>query len=71
MVVVSIQIPDDKVEEFKEGFLRAYPNNTQLTDMQHVKTFIRDQLLSYYRTGKVLIARETTPAVIDENVITD
>jgi len=71
MVVIAINIPDDKVEEFKAGFLKAYPNTEGLADIQHVKKFIRLQLFSYYRTGKILIAQETTPPTIDDTVITD
>lgn len=69
MVSISIIIPDTKVEEFKLGFLKAYPNDACITDMKHIKKFIREQLLNYYKTGKVLIARETTPAIIDEEVV--
>jgi len=71
MVVVTINIPDDKVEEFKAGFLKAYPNDTGLADIVHVKNFIKEQLRNYYRTGKIIIARENLDAGIDENVITD
>jgi len=71
MVVVTINIPDDKVEEFKTGFLKAYPNTEGIADIVHVKNFIKEQLRNYYKTGKIMIAREELDAEIDENVITD
>ena len=69
MASISIIIPDAKIEEFKIGFLKAYPKENGVSDLQHIKTFIREQLINYYKTGKVLIARETTPAEVDEEVV--
>lgn len=71
MVDVTITIPNSKIDEFKAGFLKAYPNNEGLTDLQHIKKFIRKQLLDYYRHGKIQLARETTPENIDEGVVTE
>jgi len=71
MVSISITIPSDKLDEFKEGFLKAYPKTGGDTDLKHIKKFIRVQLLNYYRTGKILIARESTPVDVDEDVVED
>jgi len=69
MVEITITIPNSKINEFKAGFLKAYPNDEGLTDLQHIKKFIREQLLNYYKTGKIMIAKETTPENIDEGVV--
>lgn len=71
MVDIIIKIPNDKVDEFKIGFLKAYPNESGETDLNHIKIFIREQLRNYYKTGKVLIAQETTPVEIDEDIVED
>ena len=69
MVDIIIKIPSSKLEEFKAGFLKAYPKESGETDLDHIKKFIREQLINYYKTGKVLIAQETTPVEIDEDVV--
>jgi len=71
MVEIIIKIPDSKLDEFKLGFKRAYPLIDGETDLNLIKRFIREKLLDYYKTGKVLIAQETTPPSIDETVIED
>jgi len=71
MVDITITIPNDKVDEFKIGFLRAFPKTGSDTDLQHIKKFIRTQLINYYRTGKILIAQETTEPEIDSEVVED
>jgi len=71
MVAITITIPTDKIDEFKAGFLKAYPKEVGDTDLQHIKKFIRVQLINYYRTGKILIAQESTPVIIDEEVVNE
>jgi len=71
MVDIIIKIPSSKIDEFKIGFLKAYPNENGLTDLKLIKRFIREQLMNYYKTGKVLIAQETTTPDIDEDVVED
>jgi len=71
MVVVSINIPDNKIDEFKTGFLKAYPNISGQTDLKHIKQFIREQLLNYYKTGKILIAQENINPNIDNDVVAE
>lgn len=71
MVEITITIPDGKVSDFKLGFLKIYPNTLGLTDMQHIKKFIKTELLHLYKEGKVLIAQETTPVEIDEGIVED
>ena len=69
MVEIKITIPNSKVDEFKAGFLRAYPNETGITDLAHIKKFIREQCVNYYTTGKILIAQETTEPEIDTEIV--
>lgn len=69
MVDIIIKIPNSKIDEFKLGFLKAYPNETGETDLKLIKMFIREKLMDYYRTGKLLIARENINAGIDEDVV--
>ena len=69
MVEIKIIIPNNKLDEFKLGFLKVYPKPNGLSDMQHIKAFIRKQLINQYKTGKIMIARETTSPLLDETVV--
>lgn len=64
MVEIKFIIPDDKVQELKTGFLKAVPKPEQyqhLTDLEYYIQWLKDSTLAAYKTGKILIARETTP----------
>lgn len=70
---ISISIPDEKLEEFKTGFLKAVPkpeHYQHLTDLQFFKQWIYDNILAAYRTGKILIAREATPPSFEDIIET-
>jgi len=69
MVDIIIKIPNDKVDEFKLGFFKVYPNESGETDLKYLKSFIRQDLLNIYITGKTQIARETTAPDIDEGIV--
>lgn len=71
MVQINIVIPNDKIEEFKVGFKKAYPSLQGETDLKLINRFIKEKLLDYYKTGKVLIAQQTTPVEIEEDLIED
>jgi hypothetical protein len=71
MVKITMEIPDNKLDDFKLGFLKAYPKEGAITDIMHVKQFLKLQLFNYYMTGKILIAQETTDPEIDEQIIED
>lgn len=69
MTDITITIPNNKIDEFKIGFLKVYPKPDGVTDLQHIKNFLREQLLKYYKTGKILIARENMDLDLDLNLI--
>ena len=69
MVDIIIKIPSDKVDEFRNGFLKVCPNESGQSDLIWIKIFIRQKLIDIYKTGKTLIAQETTIPKIDEGII--
>ena len=69
MVDIIIKIPSDKVDDFKTGFFKVYPNESGETDLKYLKAFIRQKLIDIYKTGKTLIAQETTEPEIDESIV--
>lgn len=76
MVEIKIIIPDDKIDELKLGFLKAIkrpdqPEYQAMTDIQFFKRWIKDNITNAYKTGKMLIARETTKPEIDNDVLED
>jgi len=73
MVEIKFTIPDNKVDELKIGFLKAVPKPEQyqhLTDLEFFKQWIKDNILNAYRTGKIMIARESTDPTFD-NILQD
>jgi len=66
---IIIKIPDAKVNEFRNGFLKVCPNESGETDLKWIKIYIKEQLINLYKTGKTLIAQESTPPEIDEEII--
>ena len=69
MVDIIIKIPNDKLDDFKAGFLKVYPNESGETDLKFLQIFIRQELINIYKTGKTRIARETTEPDIDEEIV--
>lgn len=67
---ITIKIASADIADFKAGFLKARPKEDPATsDLDHVKGFIEKQLFNIYKTGKMTIARETTAAEINENIV--
>jgi hypothetical protein len=78
---VTITIPNDKLDEFRLGFLKICPvplvnvadpgdpldMQPEMSELQWLKKVIRHGLLDKYRQGKMLLARESED--IDEGVI--
>lgn len=69
MVTVSITIPNDKVAEFKEGFLKIYPKKAGYSDAQWFKKKLRDWAFRVYRNGKKQIWEESNAAVVDDSTV--
>lgn len=69
MVDIIIKIPNNKLEEFKKGYLKVIPNESGQTDLNNVRSFLRQKLIDIYITGKTEIAKETTPIEIDTAVV--
>ena len=74
MVDIVITIPNDKVNELKLGFLKAYPipkehGIPQYTEMEWTIVWIKEQLMRAYKEGKNIIAHEGVVPVYDENAI--
>ncbi len=71
---VTFNIADNKIAEFKLGFLRFKPNdeldgsgNLKYTDGQWIKEWGRRQYMWAYKNGKSTLAQEAIQ--IDEGVI--
>jgi len=48
---INIEIPDDKVIKFKNAILRVYPNNTEISDEQHIIEIIKQFLWDSFKNG--------------------
>jgi len=75
MTELTYQIDNAKLEEFKEGFLKEYPNTETdsegdplYTDNEWIKEWGKRKFLSAYRNGKRKILAEGD-AGIDEDII--
>lgn len=69
---IKIIIPDDKLNDFKKAFKKAVPKAPEHEGMAEVKFFklwVRQCIFNVYKTGKILIAKETTPPDIDLEII--
>ncbi len=73
MADIIISIPNNKLAEFKLGFLKAHPvtldeeGNPTMSEIQWVRLWIKTGLISAYRRGKLKLASEGT--VIDNNIL--
>ena len=77
---LTITIPDEKVNDFKAGFLAKCPipmiedpdnegeTIPEFTPKQWIKEWIRRDVLRAYRFGRKMLAE--ADAVIDEEIIT-
>jgi len=69
MVDIIIKIPNDKIDEFKLGFIKAYPKIAGETDLKLIKRFIREKLIQYYITGKTILVREENQPYIEIDLV--
>lgn len=75
MANITITIPDEKISEFKKGFLKVQPvpldesDNPIMGENAWIKKFIKDILVSQYKAGKEELAIEQSPTVVDEDII--
>lgn len=67
MAKLIYTIPDEKLDEFKEGFLKCQPTPNDMTDNEWIKKWGRIQFMQAYRIGKQQLAREQV--IIDENIM--
>ena len=69
-VNITITILDADIADFKTGFLKARPKQDPAQgDLAYFKEFIDEKLFNIYKTGKMQIARETTAAEINEDIV--
>ena len=66
MANLTITVPDDKVDELKAGFLKALPNESADTDINWIKSKIKEYIIGVYKSGKRQLAVET---IIYDDVI--
>lgn len=74
MISITYSIPNDKVEEFRAGFLKCNPipvmlgeEQPSMTAKQWIKEWGKQQFLNAYRVGKQQMAREQM--TIEDNLI--
>ncbi len=79
MAQITLTIPNNKLDEFKAGFLAMCPVPMvddphiigklipEFTELQWFKEWIKRDVIRAYRHGKVKLSQEA--AVIDEDVI--
>ncbi len=74
MVSITYTIPDEKLEEFKLGFLKEYPNKEKdgedliYTDNEWIKEWGKRKFFGAYRNGKNKILAEGD-ASVDGDII--
>lgn len=71
MVDVTITIPNDKVDAFREAFLKVYPKPAGYTDLQWFKKKVRDWCLRVYKSGVKQAWQEANEAIYDNDVVDD
>jgi len=59
MAQITYTLPDDKIDEFKRGFLKVYPTPEGMTDAQWIKQWGKEQFLNAYMAGKQITANES------------
>ena len=67
MPSISIDISQDKYEEFKVGFLRENSKPDGLSDAEWILQNIKGYLINNYKLGKQLLAEDTSQ--IDDDVL--
>lgn len=75
MANFTITVPDPKLQDFKDGFLKVQPvpigsdGNPTMTENQWIRHWILEVLRHNYRTGKQLLAQEAAVPVIDNDIV--
>lgn len=72
-IEIKIEIDSNNIDDLKIGFIRAAPKPPQyyhLSDLEYFKKWIEDSIIHAYKTGKILIAQETTQPNIIDNIVT-
>jgi len=80
MIRITIEINDEKIEEFKLGFLKVYPvpfsidmdtgkPRYLMTENEWIVHWTKQQIKDAYARGKTKIAKENMSVGIDEGVI--
>jgi len=75
MASVTYTIPDEKLTEFKLGFLKAHPvpcddeGDPLFTDNDWIKEWGKRNFMSAYKRGKGLIMQESITPEIDDGVM--
>ena len=70
---IILTIPDNKLAEFRTGFLRKSPvpvdidGNPEMTELVWLKRWIRYKLLMEYKRGKIKLAQDSI--VLDDSII--
>lgn len=73
MITLTYTIADEKLDEFKAGFLKRCPvpkdeeGNPLYSDNAWIKEWGRRQFMSRYKGGKQSLATQT--AIIENNII--
>ena len=69
---IVIKRPNDKIDKLRVGFLAAVKREEEdegLSDMDFFKKWLKQQVFNIYKTGMIIIAKETTEPDIDDNVV--
>ena len=73
MATITYTIPDDKIAEFKIGFLKFQPvplnenNEPIMTEPEWIKEWGRRKFIWAYKNGKHLTAQEA--AIVDDTLV--
>ena len=71
MADITFTIPDEKLVDFKEAFLKIYPvpDDYEGTENQWLKECIKRIIIRIYKAGIDQIEEEKVNPVYDENII--
>jgi hypothetical protein len=62
-ITISVKIPSEKVEDFKEAFLTLNPPPEDWggTELEWIRRWTRERLIEAYKMGKLHEARKAIP----------
>ena len=68
---ITFNIPDDKVQDFKTGFLKSNPNppKSEMNDFQWIKHTILGMIISEYQRGAKVMHQEAHPYTPEELIV--